>query len=150
MFRPGVSPNPGGKPRGGRVVKRKARKLREAARVVEIINEGKPRFEGDGVDLLIATYQDPTVPLEIRLTCAREAAQYERSKRSPTDAPPGGSSLETLVMMSAEGRLERAEALIARARIIAAKPDKLLIEAPATPAPAKMQESIRRTEAESL
>ena len=73
-WRPGVSPNPGGKPRGGRVVQRRARELRKAAAVAEILNADKPRFTGDGVDLLIETYKDPTMPLEVRLACATQAA----------------------------------------------------------------------------
>lgn len=88
QWRKGASPNPGGKPKGGRVVQRKARELRKAAAVAEILNADKPRFAGDGVDLLIETYKDPTMPLEVRLACATQAAQYERSKRLPASPDP--------------------------------------------------------------
>jgi hypothetical protein len=125
---------------------------------VKIINEGKPHFEGDGVDLLIATYRDPEIPLEIRLTCAREAARYERSQRSPSDAPPGGSSLEALVMASHEQRMERASELIAKThRLVDDVADgRLTIEAtPVAPEPApnvmaaELKASIVRVEGEN-
>jgi hypothetical protein len=165
-FRPGVSPNPGGKPKGGRVVQRKRRALKKAAAVAEIINEGKPRFEGDGVDLLVSIYQDPTAPLEIRLACATQAAQYERSKRSPTDPLPSGATLEELVLaatarreieaMTHEERLAHANGLLDRHRsTVGVEPCKLMIEAqPVTPpapatAEAERQESIRQAEKEA-
>jgi hypothetical protein len=92
-WRPGICPNPGGVSKGGRVVRRKARELRKATVMAEIVNADRPRFEGDGVDLLIATYKDPTVPLEVRLVCAREAAHYERSKRAPLATAEQSSSI---------------------------------------------------------
>jgi hypothetical protein len=71
MWKPGVSPNPGGKPRGGRAVRRKTREPRRAGAVAEIINEGKAPFEGDALAQLQSVYRDPRVPLDVRVARAK-------------------------------------------------------------------------------
>jgi hypothetical protein len=74
----GASPNPGGKPRGGRVALRKVRELRRAAAVAEIVNQGKAPFEGDALALLQSVYRDRRVPLDVRVACANVAVKFER------------------------------------------------------------------------
>jgi hypothetical protein len=60
--------------------------------VAEAVQGPQRPFDGDGLALLIATYRDLNIPLEVRLACATQAAAYERPKLSPTamqDQQPG-------------------------------------------------------------
>jgi hypothetical protein len=46
--------------------------------VAEIVNEGKPAFEGDALALLRSVYRDATLPLDVRVACANAAVRFER------------------------------------------------------------------------
>jgi hypothetical protein len=77
----------GPKPRkriGARVVsRRRAAKLKRAAAIAGVVNEGMPKFSGDSVAFLRSVYEDLTVPPELRVVAARCATSFERASYQP-------------------------------------------------------------------
>lgn len=79
-----------GRPRGRPKGAKNKRTIERAAHVKKIAKAaakalGVDTFEGDAHALLMLTYKDKTLPIDVRLDAAKAAAPYEKPKLSAVE-----------------------------------------------------------------
>jgi hypothetical protein len=125
-------PKPGKRVGARLVSERRARKLARATKLAQAANAELPKFDGDSVAFLKSVYEDPTVPLELRVVAARCATSFERASIQPKPEEPQRPKLDLTTLSDAE----RNQLMALLARVTGQAPRAIQIEA--TPEPPRL------------